>query len=84
MNQLPNITELADAILDVINIGDQKRFKEIDALVADKLNIPRELLEQIRMGKRTEYSYRMAWAKQKLKSTKNLENAGGGNWKRIS
>ena len=84
MNQLPNISELADAILDVMKIGDQKRFKEIDSLVAEKLNIPRNLLDQIRLGKRTEYAYRMAWAKQKLKSAKNLENKGGGNWKRIS
>lgn len=84
MNQLPNISELADAILDVMKIGDQKRFKEIDSLVAEKLNIPRNLLDQIRLGKRTEYAYRMAWAKQKLKLANNLENTGEGNWKRIS
>jgi restriction endonuclease Mrr len=84
MNKLPNISELAEAILDVMKVGDQKRFKEIDSLVAEKLNIPRELLEQIRVGKRTEYAYRMSWAKQKLKSAKKLDNTGGGNWKRIS
>jgi len=84
MNYLPNISELATAILDVMKIGDQKRYKEIDALVAERLQIPKSLLDQVRLGTRTEYAYRMAWAKQKLKSSKNLENVGGGDWKRIS
>jgi hypothetical protein len=84
MKSLPSISDLAASILAALEIGDQKRHHEIDALVAEKLKIPDFLLVQIRQGKRTEYAYRMAWARQKLKSSKNLENLGGGNWRRVA
>lgn len=83
MKTLPNISDLSAAILQVMFVGDVKSFREIDDLVAKHLNIPSDLLNQKRQGNRTEYGYRMAWAKQKLKASKNLENAESRGWKRI-
>ena len=84
MNQLPSTSELSLAILKVMKVEEVKRTLDIDNLVAEFLRIPSEYLELKRLGKRTEFGYRMAWAKQKLKASKNLENLGSGNWKRIA
>lgn len=84
MTDLPNAKILAAAILKVVLSGESKRFSEIDRETADCLGIPADLLQITRSGGRTEYAYRMSWARQILKQSQDLENLGKGIWKRIS
>ena len=84
MSDLPNISILAPSILKVLLSGESKRFKDIDDAVAVLLGIHEESLRQMRSGGRSEYAYRMSWARQKLKESGDLENLGKGIWKRIS
>ena len=84
MIDLPNISILAPCILKVLLSGESKRFKDIDDAVAVLLGIQEESLRQMRSGGRSEYAYRMSWARQKLKESGDLENLGKGIWKRIS
>jgi hypothetical protein len=84
MSDLPNTSILAPSILKVLLSGESKRYKEIDDEVAVLLSIREETLKIMRSGGRSEYAYRMSWARQKLKESGDLENLGKGIWKRIS
>ena len=84
MSDLPSTTSLAETILKVVMSGESKRFKDIDDETAELLGIQADLLKIMRSGGRSEFAYRMSWARQKLKASKDLENLGKGIWKRIS
>jgi hypothetical protein len=55
--------------------------KDIDALVASKLNLADEDLKKIRAGNRTEFSYRMSWERTHAKSKGEIIRVGAGVWK---
>ena len=55
--------------------------KEIDAAVARFLDIPQHLLSKIHSGKRTEFQYRMAWARTKAKSDGRISSPKRETWK---
>jgi hypothetical protein len=84
MINLPKMAELLEATLQVM-IGSELGIhnKKIDSEVAKHLNLSTEQLSQVRLGKRTEFAYRMAWARQRLKQEKKIENLGKGFWKII-
>jgi restriction system protein len=56
----------------------------IDAFVARELELPDELLTALRVpgrGSRTEFAYRMAWARTRLKGKGLVERSGPRTWK---
>lgn len=58
--------------------------RAIDEFVARELELPQELLEVAHApgrGGRTEFAYRMAWARTRLKSKGVIERAGPSAWK---
>lgn len=78
---IPKIKELCNAIESVLSdSGEIMHTKDLDERVAKYLNLSKEDIGQIRMGNRTEFSYRMAWAKQNLKRSQVIENRGNGLW----
>ena len=83
MISLPKVSELAESIMDVMESSVEKMHnKEMDELVARHLKLTSEQISPIRLGKRTEFGYRMAWARQRLKQEKKIENVGKGFWKK--
>lgn len=84
MINLPKMGELLEATLHVMKESEvEMHNKAIDSAVAQYLDLSIEQLSQIRLGKRTEFAYRMAWARQRLKQEKKIENLGKGFWKTI-
>jgi hypothetical protein len=80
---LPKVSELAESIMYVMGSSDAGMHnKKIDELVALNLKLTSDQTSQIRLGKRTEFGYRMAWARQRLKQEKKIENEGKGFWKK--
>ena len=55
--------------------------RDIDALVASKLNLTDEDLKKIRTGNRTEFSYRMSWERTHAKSKGEIIRVGASAWK---
>jgi restriction endonuclease Mrr len=82
---LPKLPELVECTLHVMGGAKTSMHnKEIDEAVGRYMNLSAEQLSQIRSGKRTEFAYRMAWARQRLKQEKKVENEGKGFWKVIN
>ena len=70
---IPNSVSLRKALLEVLEenpVGLKSR--EIDDLVAIRLKLTVEDLQQIRSGTRTEFAYRMAWERTHAKSKGNI------------
>lgn len=57
--------------------------RDIDALVAYKLNLTDDDLKKIRAGNRTEFSYRMSWERTHAKSKGEIIRVGAGVWKLV-
>jgi hypothetical protein len=57
--------------------------RDIDALVASKLNLTDEDLKKIRTGNRTEFSYRMSWERTHAKSKGEIIRVGASVWKLV-
>jgi len=55
--------------------------KDIEAAVARILDIPQTLLATIHSGNRTEFQYRMAWARTKAKSDGKISSPRRETWK---
>jgi restriction endonuclease Mrr len=64
MTKLPSPSELAPVVVDVIKeMGGTAHFKDIEKAVIKKLGLSNEATSQIRSGKRTEFAYRLSWAR---------------------
>jgi restriction endonuclease Mrr len=84
MTKLPSPSDLAPVVIEVLkDLGGSAHFKDIEKGVARKLNLPSEVTNQIRSGKRTEFAYRLSWARTKCKSEGLIANSGQGVWKLI-
>jgi restriction endonuclease Mrr len=84
MNKLPSPSELAPAVVEALkDLGGSAHFKDIERAVAKKLNLSYEITSQIRSGKRTEFAYRLSWARTKCKSEGLITTSGQGVWKLI-
>lgn len=55
--------------------------RDIDALVASKLNLTDDDLKKMRAGNRTEFSYRMSWERTHAKSKGEIIRVGASVWK---
>ena len=85
MTKLPSPSELAPVVVDVIKeLGGTAHFKDIEKAVVKKLSLSAEAISQIRSGKRTEFAYRLSWARTKCKSEGLITNSGSGIWKLVT
>ena len=83
MSELPKISELKTVILTVLTeMGGSAHFKDLERAVANHLQIDEPLLQRIRTGKRTEFSYRMSWARTACKNEGTINNLGKGIWRK--
>jgi len=80
--QLPRTIELLDSIIRVLDASKlPMSSKAIDLAVAQELKLLVSQLEIIRTPSRSEYKYRMAWARTKLKSQGLISKLDDGSWK---
>lgn len=85
MTKLPSPSELAPVVVEVIReLGGTAHFKDIEKAVLKKLDLSTELASQVRSGKRTEFAYRLSWARTKCKSEGLITNSGSGIWKLVT
>jgi len=81
MTSLPSPSLLAPLVVDALKeLGGTAHFKDIEKVVAKKLNLSSEVISQVRSGKRTEFAYRLSWARAKCKADGLITNSGGGKW----
>jgi restriction endonuclease Mrr len=82
MEKLPRYQELIEPMLAFLqDCNGPVSNKSIDEAVAIKLKIPQSLLSEIHSGKRTEFQYRMAWARTKAKSDGKITSPQRETWK---
>ena len=63
-------------------LGGKAHFKDIEIAVAQHLNLEAELVKIVRSGKRTEFAYRMSWARTACKGKGLIRNLGKGIWEK--
>ena len=81
MEKLPSPASLVPAVITALNqLGGKAHFNEIEKLVAKNLSIDPTLLALVRTGKRTEFAYRMSWARTAAKKQGIIRNEGKGIW----
>lgn len=84
MSKLPTTSELKPAVIIALNeLGGRAHFKEIENTVAINLAVSPSDLQIIHNGKRTEFSYRMSWARASAKSQNLIQNEGKGIWSKV-
>lgn len=81
MTSLPSPSLLAPLVVEALReLGGSAHFKDIEKVVAKKLNLSSDIISQVRSGKRTEFAYRLSWARTKCKAEGLITNSGGGKW----
>ena len=84
MDKLPRYQELIEPMLEFLKInGGPATNTAIDQAVSNSLNIPSNLLAEIHSGARTEFQYRMAWARTKAKSEGKITSPKRETWQLI-
>lgn len=79
---IPDSRVLRETLLEILKEHpDGLNNKNIDSLVALKLNLPDEDFKKIRSGNRTEFSYRMSWERTHAKSKGEIIRIGASVWK---
>jgi len=81
MSDLPKSQELVNPLLDFLRAhGGVASNKEIASGVAATLGLPSHLLEQVHSGTRTEFEYRLAWARTKAKTAGLISSPNREHW----
>ena len=81
MEKLPRYQELIAPMLDFLKTHNGPASNlEINDAVARLLDIPSSLLAEIHSGNRTEFQYRMAWARTKAKSDVKIISSKRETW----
>jgi restriction endonuclease Mrr len=81
MEQLPRYQELIEPMLTFLRTHDGAASNDaINDAVALALGIPQSLLSEIHSGNRTEFQYRMAWARTKAKSDGKISSPKRETW----
>lgn len=82
MDKLPSPSDLASIIPIVLkDLGGRAHFKDLEKAVAKTLNLSSEATSLLRSGKRTEFAYRLSWARTKCQSDGLIKKEGSGFWK---
>ena len=77
----PNNLVLVPLIVAAIKKSNGRaHFKDIEDYVATELKLPDELRKMIRKGGRTEFAYRLSWARTAAVSEKLIKKDGAGYW----
>lgn len=83
--KLPTSTELRPYLLEGLSeLGGTAGNAGLADYVAKRLDLSDELLElrhDPEKGKRTEFAYRLAWARTRLRNEGLIERAGSKLWK---
>ncbi len=78
---MPKNIELLDSIIRVLDASKSPMSSaDIDMAVAEELEMLQSQLEIMRTPSRSEYKYRMAWARTKLKSQGLIQKLENGSW----
>lgn len=78
---VPKPDEMYEALIDAINqLGGSASISEMEAKVAEILELGEQDLAQIHRGTRTKFNYRLAWTRNHLKRAGILENSSRGVW----
>ncbi len=80
MNELPKYQDLVFPMLRALLDGRVLHNREISTLLSQQLGIPKPLLEVIHSGTRTEFDYRLAWAKTKAKNSGWIQSDKREHW----
>jgi restriction endonuclease Mrr len=82
VNVMPTKAELMDAVIKALDsLGGSAKTSEIDAKVAETMNLSEELLAlEDDNSTGTVYSYKMRWARTELKQKGVLTNPVRGIW----
>lgn len=84
MQKLPTPADLVPFVLEALSeLGGKAHFKEIERTVAKNLALSPDVLMIIRSGKRSEFAYRLSWARTSAKTQKLIRNEGKGIWSKI-
>jgi restriction system protein len=82
MDNLPRSQELLMPTLYAISkLGGEASIRDIESQVAQDLALHEDSMKVVHSGTRTEFQYRMAWARTKAKSLGYLESTGRKVWK---
>lgn len=78
---VPKYDELFNPLISALrNLGGSASIQEQEVEVASLLNLNESQLTEIHRGNRTQFSYRLAWARNYLKRYGLLENSARGVW----
>ena len=81
MSNLPKPLEVIPTLLVVLaEKGGQMSFDEIKMELSSRMQISPELLQIIRVGKRTEFQYRVSWALTSAKNQGFIERTTSRGW----
>jgi restriction endonuclease Mrr len=77
----PSSKVLLSELLKVLQDANEPLSgKDIDDLVAKRLNVSPEAIRAIRSGSRTEFSYRLAWERTHAKQKGLIARVPGRKW----
>ncbi|RYZ03029.1 MAG: hypothetical protein EOO73_29355 [Myxococcales bacterium] len=84
---LPRASQLDEPILHVLKTSpDTLDNDAIDQAVARQLGVPEQALRALHTpghGTRTEFAYRMAWARTRLRLKGLIERVGSRSWRAV-
>jgi hypothetical protein len=79
---VPYFEDMIDPTFQALkSLGGEGHIKEIEAKVAELLNLSDEDVQEVHRGNRTKLGYRLAWSRNYLKRTGLLSKAGRAYWR---
>jgi restriction endonuclease Mrr len=83
-DELPKSNELTKILVEILkNAEREMSVKEIEEQIISHFNIPKFLQNKIRIGKRTELSYRLSWARTNAKNKGLIKRSSPRNWRAV-
>lgn len=84
MSELPKASELVGPLVEILKAAKQPlSVQEIERQMADSLQIPEELRSVKRIGNRTEFNYRLSWARTRAKNLGLIQRTSSKFWTTI-
>lgn len=81
MIELPKASELVSPLIEVLKAAKHPlSIQEIEKQVAANLEVPDELRFVIRIGNRTEFNYRLSWARTRAKNLGLIQRTSSKYW----
>lgn len=81
MKELPKASELVGPLIEVLKAAIQPlSVEEIERQMAARLGVPEDLRNVKRIGNRTEFSYRLSWARTRAKNLGLIKRTSSKFW----